>query len=183
MPDNMPIPGRIKPSRRRHDRITMGSSVDWRPPKKKLQAVEDQPGTMICPRCHAISDIKRWYFDEERYQQLKSQPDVQVVRCPGCERIDRQLYGGEIHLRSPLLVENKEQVLSMIRNQEREAAENNPLARLAVVQDQDAEITILTTTAFLAERIGKEFKKAFDGDLRIDRLPAEEFSRVYWDRH
>jgi hypothetical protein len=142
----------------------------------------DRHGTLICPRCHAISTIKRWFFDERRYWQLTLQPGVGVVTCPGCQRLDRRTYEGEVHLRSELLLHNKRQALGMIRNQEREAMEENPIARLANVQDHGQEIAVITTTQFLAERIGKEFKKAFDGHLRIDSHPRERFSRVYWER-
>lgn len=182
MPDTIALPGRVEPTRRDYDRRTLGRAQDWQPPRKKLQAGEDQPGTLICPRCHAISDIKRWYFDERRYHQLKLQPAVGVTTCPGCERVDRKLYEGEVHLRGPLVARNKRQALGMVRNQEQKAMQENPIARLAAVQDHGDEIAVITTTAFLAERIGKEFKKAFDGHLRISRLPREKFSRVYWER-
>lgn len=182
MPDNRPIPGRVKPTRRSLDRATVGASEDWRPPDKKFQTGEDRPGTLICPRCHAISDIKRWYYDEARYEQLKDQADTGVITCPGCDRLDRQFYEGEVHLRSPLLVQNKQQAMGMIRHEEQEAMQENPIARIAAVQDHGEEIAVITTTAFLAERIGKEFKKAFDGRLRISKLPREKFSRVYWER-
>lgn len=182
MPESMPIPGRVQPTRRRYDRQTFGRSDDWRWMRKKLLEGEDRPGTLICPRCHAISDIKRWYFDEARYQQLRTQPGVGVITCPGCERQDRTYYEGIVRLRSPLLLRNKRQALGMIYNTEERESRENPIARLAAVQDHGEEIAVLTTTPFLAERIGKEFKKAFDGRLRIDHLPREKFSRVWWER-
>lgn len=182
MPDSLPVPGRVEPTRFRYDRTTVGATEDWRPPKKRFQTGEDRPGTLICPRCHAISNIKRWFFDEQLYQQLKDRPNVEAVTCPGCERLDRQIYEGEVHLRSPLLARNKPQALGLIRNQEREAMHENPISRIGVVQDHGEEIAVFTTTRFLAERIGKEFKKAFDGHLRVDRLPREKAARVYWER-
>ena len=182
MPENLPIPGRVEPTRRRYARTTVGRSEDWRWQRKRFETGEDRPGTIICPRCHAISDSKRWYFDEARYQVLKDRSDVTVMTCPGCDRLDRQIYEGEVHLRSPLLARQKEQALNLIYNQETEAMQENPISRLAAVQDHGEEIAVITTTRFLAERIGKEFRKAFDGKLRIDRLPREKFARVYWER-
>ncbi len=182
MPDNLPIPGRADPTRRKYDRQTLGRSEDWRWRRRKLQVAEDRPGTLICPRCHAISDHKRWFYDEPRYRRLRRQPGVGIVTCPGCDRLDRQLYEGEVRLRSPLLAQNKRQVFGMIRNTERAAMAENPIARLAAVQDHGTEIAVLTTTRFLAERIGKEFKKAFDGRLQVEELKREKFARVYWER-
>lgn len=182
MPDTMPIPGRSEPTHRQYIRSTIGASEDWRWPRAKLQVAADRPGTLICPRCHAISDRKRWYFDERRYRRLVGQTGIGVRTCPGCERLDRKLYEGEVHLRSPLLLQNKQQALGMIRNEARKSMLENPIARVAIVQDHGEEIAVLTTTAFLAERIGKEFKKAFDGRLLIDRLFREKFARVTWER-
>ncbi|MPZ13127.1 MAG: hypothetical protein GEU73_01655 [Chloroflexi bacterium] len=182
MPETIPIPGRVKPTRRAYDRRSLGASAEWRPPPAKRQMAKDRPGTLICARCHAISTIKRWFYDERRYQELKRDTRVGVTTCPGCERLDRQLYEGDVRLRSVLLVGTKRQSLAMIRHEEQKAMRENPIARLAAVHDQGAEITIFTTTRYLAERIGRAFERAFGGTLRVDRLVGEKFSRVYWER-
>ncbi|GIW04161.1 MAG: hypothetical protein KatS3mg059_0781 [Thermomicrobiales bacterium] len=182
MPDTLPIAGRVLPTRRDVDRQTLGRSADWRWWRSKLQDPEDVPGILICPRCHAISDHKRWFYDERRYQELKWDKTVRVVCCPGCTEFDRSLHGGEVRLRSPLLRENKRQVLQLIRDVERRAMLENPLARLAAIHDHGEEVVVLTTTPFLARRIGTEFKEAFDGQLQVDKLPHEDFVRVYWER-
>lgn len=183
MPDTLPIPGWVTPTRRDVDRQTLGRSADWRWWRAKAQDPEDAPGIVICPRCHAISDHKQWYYDESRYQTLKWDRAVGVVLCPGCSEFDRALYGGEVRLRSPLLLTNKREALQLIRHTEREAMVENPVARLAAVHDHGEEIVVLTTTPHLARRIGTEFKKAFDGELRVDKLPQEDFVRVAWERH
>jgi hypothetical protein len=183
MPDTLLVPGRVTPTRREVDRQTLGRSADWRWWRAKLQDPEDVPGILICPRCHAISDHKQWYFDERHYQELKWNPNVRAVLCPGCTEFDRAMYGGEVRLRGSLLVKNKREALQLIRDTERQAMLENPLARLAAVHDHGEEIVVLTTTPYLARRIGTEFKKAFDGTLRVDKLPQEDFVRVYWERH
>jgi hypothetical protein len=38
------------------------------------------------------------------------------------------------------------------------------------------------TTQWLAERIGKELRKAYKGELEIEHLQGEKFSRVHWHR-
>lgn len=182
MPDTLPIPGRVTPTRRDVDRQTLGRSADWRWWRTKLQDPEDVPGVLICPRCHAISDHKQWYYDERHYQELKWDHNAGVMLCPGCSEFDRAMYGGEVRLRSSLLLQNKREALQLIRDTERQAMLENPLARLAAIHDHGEEIVVLTTTPFLARRIGTEFKKAFDGKLRVDKLPQEEFVRVYWER-
>lgn len=177
-----PLPGRVKPTWHEASRQQLGRGEDWLFPDKKAEAGEDQPGLLICPRCHAISEIKRWYVDEDRYRELRSRPDAQLVVCPGCLRIERQQYDGEVVLSSPLLADNKEQAMHLICKTEDKARRDNPFSRLASVEDNGEEIRVLTTTQWLAERIGKEFRKAFSGELEIQRLPGEKFSRVRWHR-
>ncbi|MBI2938958.1 MAG: hypothetical protein HYY04_00850 [Chloroflexi bacterium] len=178
----LPIPGRIQPTAREVYRAQVGNHLDWRFPMRKYEKGLDRPGILVCPRCHAISEQKRWYIDEARYRELRTVPGVRFITCPGCQRIDRQLYGGEVHLRSPLLAANKEQALGLIYHEEDRARQSNPFARLASVVDRGEELEILTTTPFLAERIGKAFRKTFKGELELEHLPYEKFIRVRWSR-
>jgi hypothetical protein len=183
MPSNrFPLPGKVKPTWYDAKRTQLGRSEDWLFPDRQAEKGEDQPGLLVCPRCHAISESKRWFVDEARYQQLRARPGVRLVVCPGCLRLERQQYDGEVTLRSPLLATNKDQALHLIYNTEGQARQDNPFSRVASLADGGEEIHVLTITQWLAERIGKEFKKAFHGDLEIQRLPGEKFSRVRWQR-
>lgn len=182
MPEGIPLPGKAKPTERKVRRAQLGQSEDWRFPEKKYEKGKDHPGTIICPRCHAISELKRWFLDEAKYKGLEKRPDVEKVVCPGCRRIEDKVYEGEVFLISPRLAETEDQALNLIHNTEEEARQENPFARLASVDVEDGQIHILTTTRWLAQRIGKEFKKAYGGELLIDNLPNEKFSRVRWTR-
>jgi len=182
MLQGIPLPGKTKPTAREVYRSSIGEKVDWFLPERTREKGKDQPGVLVCPRCHAISLKKRWFLDEDRYQRLRSSPGVHLVICPGCRRIERQEYDGEITLRSPLLLSNKPQAMAMIRHEEDKARQTNPFSRLASVVDRGSELYILTTTTWLAERIGKTFQKAFKGSLEIQRLPGEKFVRVHWNR-
>ncbi len=176
------LPGRTRPTARDVFRSEIGERVDWLLPQHQWEKGKDRPGILICPRCHAISLRKRWFLDEERYQQLRTMPGVQYVICTGCRRIERQEYEGVVQLRSPLLVANKAQALAIIRHEEDRARETNPFSRLASVVDRGDQIDVLTTTYWLAERIGKAFHKSFKGCLELQRLPNERFVRVRWER-
>ena len=182
MPEGIPVPGKVKPTERTVRRAQVGQSEDMRFPDKKYEKGKDHPGTIICPRCHAISEIKRWFLDEAKYQELVHKPGIEMVVCPGCRRIEDKVFEGEVVLKSPMLEDVKEEAIRLIHHTEAEARQSNPFARLASVEVVDGEIRVLTTTRWLAQRIGKEFKKAFDGDLVIDNLPNEKFSRVRWTR-
>jgi NMD protein affecting ribosome stability and mRNA decay len=176
------IPGRTRPTARDVYRSEIGERVDWLLPQHKWEKGKDRPGILICPRCHAISMQKRWFLDEDRYQQLRMTPGVRVVICTGCRRIEHQVYEGVVQLRSPLLLANKSQAMALIHHEEAKARQTNPFSRLASVVDRGDTIDILTTTYWLAERIGKAFHKSFKGSLDLQRLPNERFVRVRWER-
>lgn len=182
MLQGLPMSGRTRPTARDVYRAQIGEKVDWLFPEHKWEKGKDRPGTIVCPRCHAISVQKRWFLDEARYQQLRTTPGVQLVICPGCRRIQRQVYDGDVRLCSRLLLANKAQALAIIRHEEDKARVTNPFSRLGSVVDYGDRIDVLTTTCWLAERIGKAFHKAFKGQLDLQRLPDEKFVRVRWSR-
>ncbi len=182
MLQGLPLPGRVRPTAREVYRSQVGEKVDWFIPRRTAERGLDQPGTIVCPRCHAISTQKRWFLDEGRYEQLRQLPTTRLLLCPGCRRIERQIYEGDVRLRSPLLLPNKIQALHLIYHEEDKARQTNPFSRLAVVEDLGSEIRILTTTCWLAERIGRAFQKSFKGTLIRQRLPGERFVRVRWSR-
>ncbi len=179
---NLPVPGKTKPTEWQVRRAQDGPGEDWRFPEKRYEKGKDRPGTIICPRCHAISVQKRWFVDESLYQQLRHTPGVRWALCPGDRRLKLGYVQGEVILRSPLLLDRHGEALNKIHNTEREAWLENPIARVASIELDGDHIRVLTTTRWLAQRIGKEFAKAFGGHLRIDNLLHEHASRVYWTR-
>jgi hypothetical protein len=138
--------------------------------------------TLVCPACHAILKADSWFVDELLYQQLDGQPGVRPALCPGCLKVARGVYEGEVTLRSRLLVSTKSAALELIGNEEERARCSNPLSRLTAVEDLGDEIKVLTTTPLLAERIGKVFRRVYDGDLEIERQPWGHGCRVCWHR-
>lgn len=139
-------------------------------------------GTVICTRCHAIWDNKHWHLNEQEYATLRNDTDVGQVICPGCEKIERGEYDGHVVLKSPLIPQNEEAIVGLIKNTEAHIREHNPLARIASLQVKGDSVEVLTISPFLAERIGKELRKAYHGELEIKHSEREQFVRVTWYR-
>ena len=137
-------------------------------------------GPAICARCHASLEMDHWRYDESRYRAMKELPDIEVILCPGCTRIERRLYEGEVSLLYDSSVVNTEDLIHLIHNEEARGRATNPSSRIALMEERDDEIYVLTTSQFLARRIGKELEKAFHGSLKINELPRERFVRVRW---
>ena len=158
-----------------------GEDLAWRYPARRYDTRKDVPaGPAICERCHASLETDHWRYDEHRYCELQERSDVHHMLCPGCLKIERRLYEGEVEVRHSWEAAVKEDVIHTIHNEEARVRAANPGARIAVMEDKDHLLYILTTSAFLAERIGKVVRNAHHGSLTITPLPRERFTRVRW---
>lgn len=139
-------------------------------------------GHGICTRCHAIWDRKHWHLNEEEYKSLRQDKSVSQVVCPACVKIERQEFDGQVTLKSPLIPKNEEAIIGLIYNTEAHIREHNPLARIASLTVRGDTIEVLTITPFLAERIGKELRKAYQGTVEFKHPLRQNFVRVSWYR-
>ena len=161
----------------------MGHSGERLVEDRKFKPKErEQAGTRICQRCGAVGLQKHWFADKRMADKLAIDPLVHYVVCPGCKRIENKVYEGEVHLESPLLMKNKEMVYGTIYHTAARAFHDNPLARVAHIQEKDDQIYMLTTTKSLAERLGKAIHRAFKGELKIKPSPGEQYVIVRWFR-
>ena len=139
-------------------------------------------GHAICTQCHAIWDRKHWHLNEQEYRELRQDASVQQVVCPACVKIEREEFDGQVILKSPLIPKNEEAIVGLIYNTEQHIREHNPLARIASMTVRGDTIEVLTITPFLAERIGKELRKAYHGTVEFKHPTRQNFVRVSWWR-
>lgn len=141
-----------------------------------------EAGPAVCVRCHAIRHHKHWHLDEQTATALLAQGDTEQVVCPGCVKVERQEYDGQVVLSGAFVHAHQDEIMGLIRNTESSMREHNPIARIASVTMADDRVEVLTISPFLAERIGKEVRKAYDGMLEIKHPERQEFIRVTWMR-
>lgn len=144
-----------------------------------LHALHGEHGHTYCKECGAIGFQKRWYIDPVQERILREVGGSSAVLCPGCDRVEKQLYEGEVVLSNSRCATALGEMISLIKHIEGRAWHNNPMARISAFTEGDI-IHIQATTRALAERIGKELHKAFKGNLEIKRAQGEKFVRVYW---
>jgi hypothetical protein len=175
------LPGKVKPTPHDAKMPREGGTTDSRN-RQDDQGRDTAKGQAICPTCMSFSDGKHWHMDEEQYLQLRSEPDVRVEQCPACQKIERQMYDGEVVLEGDWMVDHKEEILNFVHNEESRAMGSNPMARIASLEDRGDSIYILTTSSALARRIGAGIESAFNGHLDLQKLQYEDFIRVRWRR-
>jgi hypothetical protein len=173
--------GRRKPPAVKQNREGSLPDMLWLFPDRRFADQEVLEGPAVCERCHAYLETDHWLYGERRYAELNAQPGIHTMLCPGCTRVERRLYEGEVTVRHHWNVFDKEMILHLIHNEEARARTANPTARIALIEDRGDEMYILTTTQFLAERIGKALHKSCHGTLRLSHLPRERFVRVWWE--
>ncbi len=137
-----------------------------------------KPGHSYCTKCGAICFQKRWYIAPEEEKALRQDKNASQLLCPGCSMIEQELYEGEVILENSSFAPLMGEIVAVIKHTEGRCWHHNPNAKLAGVTEEDGVLHVMTTTKFLAERIGKELHKIFNGKLEIQR--TEQFVRVYW---
>ncbi|MBM3271227.1 MAG: hypothetical protein FJZ01_26640 [Candidatus Sericytochromatia bacterium] len=130
-----------------------------------------------CPECHAFSQRKRWRYDPDVFATLG---EIESTLCPGCKRLADKRVDGYVELRGASLGKRAEEVRNLIDHVVAEARRNDPVHRLASFVILDERIVLETTSAWLAETIGKAVARRFHGELRLRFTPGEDFVRVYW---
>lgn len=139
------------------------------------------PEAGVCPDCRAISRKKRWYLDEAEYEALV-RSGAQRRRCPACRKIADGFPSGVVTLRGRFLRGHCDEILTVARNEERRARGVNPLERIMGTRERDDGMEILTTDEKLAQRIGREIRKAFHGTVDYKWSEDASLLRVTWVR-
>ena len=136
----------------------------------------------ICSKCMAVYDGHKWFYDEGEHARLARAGRADTTLCPGHERIEKRRVDGVVTLKGNFLQNHYDEAVNLIKNIADKQLHRNVAARVYDIKQNGEGITVETTETSLAERIGKEFEKAFRGDLAIQWLQDAEFVRVSWQR-
>jgi len=136
-----------------------------------------------CPKCHSIRRNKRWYPAGKEFAALTRKTGAVVVeRCPACRKIADGFPSGVVLLRGGYLRDHRDEILKLIRNEERRAMGFNPLERIISVTEQADRMEITTTDEKLAQRIGRQVRKACGGAVSYKWSEDSKLLRVAWMR-
>ncbi len=142
------------------------------------QSREKFPESTLCPDCGAVYTGGRWVWMQEKpYKTTK-------VLCPACRRTKEKMPAGIIELQGRFLKTHGEEILNLVRNEEKAEKLEHPLERImAIEQDQDDNrITITTTGIHLAKRIGEAVRRSYQGEYSLEYGDGEKSVRIKWKR-
>ncbi|MEO0091243.1 MAG: BCAM0308 family protein [candidate division WOR-3 bacterium] len=138
------------------------------------------PEPTICPSCGLVYHKKRWLRDE--HIKTTVEKIAEKHKCPACRKIEDHYVMGVVAISGTFVSSTKNEIINIIRNQEKKESLRNPLARIMSLNHKESMITVETTVENLAIAIGKALQSAYNGELKISFSDNEKLVRVYWHR-
>jgi len=136
----------------------------------------------LCSKCGAFYWNKRWSSSPAELDKARAEAGTVITVCPACQRMHDDNPAGVLSLSGTYLLQHENEILNMIKNVEADARAKNPLARIMEINQDSGLLTISTTDAKLAQKLGKEVRRAHKGDLQFLWTQADSFVRVSWTR-
>jgi len=141
------------------------------------------PEPTICPTCNAVYHHKHWHFDPKLLDEAKKNKNVKYHKCPADRKIEDKYAMGKVFLSGSFVTEHTEELINIIKSEERRAKENNPLDRLIFIDKRDGGIYAETTSDALAMRIGHHIKESFKGGKEdFNFRSGDKFVEVFWHK-
>ncbi len=155
--------------------------------KKKVDVERDSylpklsPQEVIqCTGCGAFYYRRRWMLEAPPAFYPPSPP--RPLFCPACRKIKERYPGGELRLKG-MDADERQEIVRILRNEEEQAREKNPLERIMTLAQKNLEWEVQTTTEKLAQRLGRSLRKARGGKLTYKWSHNNKFLRVVWEQH
>jgi len=146
-------------------------------------AVRGAPaGHAVCKDCHAVYEKKRWRFDDAAYAALSARKQTKTLTCPACAKTHDRYAEGILTLRWPGLSDHRRDVLGLLRKEAARAKKMSPLVRIMKIEDEGAELRVFTTNTTLAQRMGREMERAYQGKAHYSWSHRDKMVRVSWER-
>ncbi|RMH08311.1 MAG: ATPase [Nitrospirae bacterium] len=150
-------------------------------------------GYGVCPSCQAVYYHKRWSLPtlEPRRSSSRTRRTMRhaaemaflaphPLLCPACRKIREGYAQGFVSLRWDNWEAHQKDLMGLIRNEETRARRINPLERIITMHVLPDGAEIETTTERLAQRIGRQVKRAFHGTVQYKWSHKDKLVRVEW---
>jgi NMD protein affecting ribosome stability and mRNA decay len=136
----------------------------------------------VCKKCHAVYTSGRWYIEGSAPHYKTVGHAEHVALCPACQKLRDRVPGGVLRLMGEFVINHRDEILNLIRNESEKAMAVNPLERIMSLETEKNAIEIQTTNEKLAQRIGKAIHKAYSGHIEYKWSEDTKHARVNWHR-
>ena len=143
-----------------------------------------QPGVkiaelpVVCSKCGAVFRGRRWTAGGEI--KIDIQPGTaRSGLCPACRQIESGSAGGFVFIDGSLLRGHVVEILNLLRDEEKRAAEENPLSRIIKWdKDDHGVLQLKTTTEHLARRLGQALEQSYAGEAMSSFSQENKIARI-----
>ena len=130
---------------------TFTKRVDHDGGRHRTRRAVSEPAT--CKKCGAVYENRRWTAGQNTVRNKKHQHHrtVQMTICPACKQAGEGEPRGFVYLHGAFLVGHRKEIENLILNEAKRAGEDNPLARILELKEDDGhKLSVTTTTEHLA---------------------------------
>ncbi|MCL5428976.1 MAG: BCAM0308 family protein [Chloroflexi bacterium] len=153
----------------REDKMYSQGREDPYQSRKKL------PDPTRCPACGALFTKGRWTWNQ-------AGDGINEELCPADKRIKDRVPAGVVNIQGAFFEAHREEIVSLIKNQEKLEKERHPLERLMGIKKSGKGLRVETTGLHMARRLGDALGNAYQGKLDIEYLKGQEKVRISWER-
>ena len=134
-----------------------------------------------CSDCGVVYFDKSWHHGllEEKQEHLIENRQFKFTLCPVCKMKKDKIFEGEIIIK--LKAESlklRADVLSTVKNSDKQAQERDPMDRILWMEEREDGIHIFISENQLAVKIGKKLKSSFPGSKLEIKHSGEDIIRV-----
>lgn len=104
------------------------------------------------------------------------------VLCPACRKARDKNPGGIVTLSGDYWGTHREEILNLIRNEEKKAMGTNPVERILQIEEENGHLIVQTTHEKLAQRLGRALHRACHGEVEYKWSSDTKLVRVEWRR-
>lgn len=137
---------------------------------------EKLPEGTKCTVCGVAYTKGRWVW------QYDGEISKETI-CPACRRIRDRYPAGFIRMRGEFFQDNREEILNLVRNLEKQQKQAHPMQRIMRIEERPSGATrIETTGVHLARRIGDAVARAYQGEYSFQYAENLNRIRIEWER-
>jgi NMD protein affecting ribosome stability and mRNA decay len=107
---------------------------------------------------------------------------VEQHKCPACRKEEDHYVMGIVHISGDFFKPRRDEIVSMVRNEEKKNLMHNPLDRIMGIVDEESSMTVETTSENFAVHLGRMLYHAYGGNVEYRFSDEQKLARVFWHR-